>query len=197
MRAAMRHYLLPYLAYTVPLLYAFIGPVPDWLYIAKNAVALGLLIAFWKRYDWGRPRALPAVVVGAFIAILWMALSRFSEGAAATPLFFAGKALGMLAAAPLVEELFVRDFLNRLVVAKRWETVPIGALTPASFLVSTAFFALSHEQGFWLSAAFTGAILSLLLWRTRTLWTVVIAHFVANLILYAVSIAQNRPELIA
>lgn len=82
---------------------------------------------------------------------------------------------------PVAEELFWRGFLLRWIASKDWRRTPIGRYTPGSFLAVTFLFALAHPE--WIAAALYSALLNWLIYRTRDLWSCVIAHATSNLLL--------------
>jgi CAAX prenyl protease-like protein len=91
---------------------------------------------------------------------------------------------GFVLVSPLVEELFVRSFLHRVVEA--WPSWADFALRPVArahalaFAVTSVWFTLSHVPWEWWVAAPTGALLNLWLYQRGNLRSVWLAHSVAN-----------------
>jgi len=90
---------------------------------------------------------------------------------------------GFVLVSPLVEELFVRSFLHRVVECwpdwRRFAELPVGRRHATAFGVTLAWFVASHAPWEWWVAAPTGALLNLWLYRRgfRSAW---IAHATTN-----------------
>ena len=63
--------------------------------------------------------------------------------------FLAFRVVGAVLVVPVMEELFWRSFLIRWLVNEDFRSVPVGTFTWSSFLITTAFFGLEHDQ--WIS----------------------------------------------
>jgi hypothetical protein len=151
------------------------------------------------------PRARGAALDFAFglaIAALWLApylllpsLRRGEPfdpgqlGEALRPAWLALRLAGFVLVSPLVEELFVRSFLHR--VAESWPhwsefwQRPLARPHRIAFLVTVAWFTLSHEPWEWWVALPTAALLNAWLYWRGQLRSVWIAHATANLALGA------------
>lgn len=108
-------------------------------------------------------------------------------------LFLVARVTGAVVLIPFAEELFHRSGVMRLVQRPDYRAESIGRFTPASLAIGLAIFALSHEE--WIVATVWGALICLLLYRTKRLETCVIAHAVSNLILAAYVLHQGAWEL--
>jgi len=113
----------------------------------------------------------------------------------ATPLgrflFLAVRFLGLVVVAPLVEELFYRNFLLRFVTdMDDFRSVPMGTFSLSACLISSGVFALSHPE--WLAAAIFALALCGLIRYTKNFWTCILAHGVTNFLLgvYVLHTAQ-------
>ena len=100
------------------------------------------------------------------------------------PAWLALRLLGFVAVSPLVEELFVRSFLHRVVESwpdwsEFWRR-PLARPHRTAFLVTLAWFTLSHAPWEWWVALPTGALLSGWLYLRGSLRSVWIAHAAAN-----------------
>lgn len=95
--------------------------------------------------------------------------------------FLVVRFLGLAVLVPIIEEIFWRGFLLRYLISDRFETVPIGDLTPLSVATATVFFALVHPE--LLAAVVWGGGILLLYWWTRNLWACVLGHAVTNFLL--------------
>ncbi len=89
--------------------------------------------------------------------------------------------VGAVLLVPIFEELLVRSWLLRLLIAERFRSVPIGAFSRLSFIVTTILFGLWHHE--WLAGLMCGAAFTLLLYWKKDLWLCIISHAVANLAL--------------
>jgi uncharacterized protein len=182
----MRHYLVPFLVYllTVPILLFFSVELTV-AYTIRFFLTAILLLVYWPHYRLRRHFSLLAIVSGIVIFILWVALSGFAFGG--TPYIpvtwfdVAIKLAGMIILAPLIEELFTRQFLIRIVADKDWQKVPIGKFTWVSFIFTVLFFGFAHEE--WLAGIITGIILNLLIYKTKKVESCILGHAVANLCL--------------
>jgi len=172
-----------------------------WLYPLKAITALALLCYFWSEYDelasknvGGAKELLFAAVVGLLVYFTWVrinwTLDSRGAGSGYDP-FRAGANFGLVLAvvrvfgavivAPLVEELFWRSFLLRYLIAPQFESIPLGSFTTASFVATTVLFGLEHRL--FVAGMVAGAAYALVLYRSRSLWTSVVAHGVTNLAL--------------
>jgi CAAX prenyl protease-like protein len=182
------------------------GPHPFWYplaYAAKVVIVTGLLVA--GRRAWGDLRPRPdgraialAVVIGLVVTVGWVGLERLpyprmplaGGRAAFDPFvlhgperlaFLAVRFLGLVAMVPVMEELFWRSFLLRLIQDpdSDFERVPVGRVTPMAAAITSALFAAAHPE--WLPALLTGLAWAWLLGKTRSLSACVISHAVTNL----------------
>jgi CAAX prenyl protease-like protein len=181
--------------------------VAPWMLPVKAAVPGALLVYFVLRGDLAelrgyRPgwRVLLDVLVGIVIAALWVgpflvfdSLPRGAEADAFDPdqlgesvrqQTLALRLLGFAVVTPLVEELFVRSFLIRLVDVVDgggdFRDLPIARFSWRSFLVTSAWFTFTHVSWEWIVAAPTGVLLNLWLYRRRHIGAVIVAHAAAN-----------------
>ncbi|MBN2566130.1 MAG: CAAX prenyl protease-related protein, partial [Candidatus Eisenbacteria bacterium] len=87
--------------------------------------------------------------------------------------------LGASVVVPVMEELFWRSFLMRVLIGADFERVPLGTYRLFSFAVVALAFGCEHDR--WLVGIAAGLIYGgLLVWR-RDLFTCMIAHAVTNL----------------
>ena len=169
-----------------------------WVYPLQTVVCGGLLIWFWRRYDFGPVTGLPLVLliaVGVFA--IWIAPQSFGfaprnegfnpEVFAANPAAYWStvllRFLRLVVVVPLVEEIFWRGFLLRYFVNEKFDAVPFGTFSWLSFAVVTVGFTLAHSTADWPAAAVTGALYNLVAYRTRSLISCVLAHAITNLLL--------------
>ncbi|MBW3018284.1 CAAX prenyl protease-related protein [Candidatus Woesearchaeota archaeon] len=184
----MYKYLIPFLFYVVsePLIELLTGNI-ILSYSIRTAGTGIFLLYFYKQYRLKFRLSLPSMLIGILIFILWIVLDPMfphlgtSSYEPATTYAIVIKIIGFLLIAPLIEELFVRDFLVRFFIGKNWRKVRIGTFGWLSFVITVLFFGFSHNQ--WLSALVVGIVLNLLLYKTKRIDTCIQAHFVANLVL--------------
>jgi len=178
-----------------------------WMLPVKVAVPAAILVYFVLRGDLPelrgyRPgwRVSLDVLFGVFIAALWLgpfllfdALPRGAEADAFDPGQLGEslrrqtlmlRLLGFAVVTPLVEELFVRSFLIRLVdvVDKGgdFRDVPIARFRWRSFLVTSVWFTFTHVSWEWIVAAPTGILFNLWLYHRRHIGATIVAHAAAN-----------------
>lgn len=146
------------------------------------SVLLGLFIGvFWVLLD-GHYPALPESVAGKRSAFDPMQLEPIWKY-----LFLAFRMTGLVLFVPVIEELFIRDFLLRYVTNPDWEELPAWQFSTNAAVVSTGLFVAGHPE--WLPALLCGLIWLWLLRLSQNLRTLVISHSVANLCLGVYSIA--------
>jgi len=162
------------------------------------------VVAWLSRSAWIdlRPRPSPgAALLGVFsgliVFVLWVGLdghypslplqqsrAAFDPGEIsgwARPAFLAVRLAGLTLLVPLIEELFWRSFILRLVIKNDFRSVPIGRVTWPAALISSGLFALAHPE--WLPALITGLLWVGLLAKTRSLAVCLLSHVAANLAL--------------
>jgi exosortase E/protease (VPEID-CTERM system) len=136
-----------------------------------------------------------AAGVGVLVFAFWMALEPFQgkSQSSAPPLdglsgptaaFWMGaRLLGSIVIVPLAEEIAFRGYLARRLVSTDFRTVPVGWITPISFVVTSTLFGALH--GRWVAGVFAGAAYHLAAWRRGELGDAVVAHSVTNALLAA------------
>jgi CAAX prenyl protease-like protein len=172
----------------------------QWLYPAKIAAVAALLWLFRRAYRelrWhrmpGRRDRLVAVAAGALVFAAWIGLDAdwmvseapggyHSPGPdrldwALVVVRFAGAVIMV----PLMEELFWRAFLLRRLARANFLQVKPAAARHCACVVTAVLFAVEHNE--WLAGLLAGAAFNFLFFRSRTLWSPVIAHAVANALL--------------
>lgn len=173
-----------------------------WIYPVKTLVVVAALLYYWRQYDelsWPPKLSFPflliAVATGVFVYLAWVRMDwswamQGERSAGYNPFLEEGRAgyilavcrlFGAAIVVPIMEELFWRSFLMRYLISSRFETIPLGTITPLSFGLMMVFFGVEHDL--WLAGMMAGALYGLLLTRTRNLWTCVVAHGITNLAL--------------
>jgi len=170
-----------------------------WLFPLQTACAAGVLLYFWREYEFHGLKGLPVVlVVGFGVFVLWIAPQAFFGSAARVEGFnpdtFAAQPAAywatvilrfvrLVIVVPLVEEIFWRGFLLRYFINDKFETVPFGAFSWLSFVVVCVGFMLVHQTADWPAALITGALYNFVAYRTRSLLSCVLTHALTNLLL--------------
>jgi CAAX prenyl protease-like protein len=170
-----------------------------WIFPLQTILCAGLLVWFWREYDFHRPANLGLVIAVAIIVfVVWISPQQFFRFPARTsgfnPQIFDGhpslywptiilRIIRLVIVVPLVEEIFWRGFLLRFLIDEHFERVPFGAFSWVSFVVVAALFGFSHSPEDWAAAVFTGACYNLVAYRTKSLLSCVLAHAITNLLL--------------
>jgi CAAX protease family protein len=148
--------------------YAWLGAIVGVVGIVQWVGMEKLLLHFWPNYP--RPGA---EVMNPFTQISSPALLWF---------FIAVRLAGPVLVVPFMEEYFWRDILWRTIVAPNdFKMVKVGEWDFKAAAIVTLAFASVHIQ--WITAIVWGAMIALLLVRTRSLGACIIAHAVTNLLL--------------
>ena len=181
---------IPYSAY--PVVYAIRLAVT----LAAIAACRGSLVGWLGRPAWWPP------LVGLALAVPWIVLAglqreaglggslgerssfdpiaEFGAGSWLAWAFLAVRFLGLVAVTPIVEELFLRGFLMRVVVHEDFWKVPFGLLTFASAATCAVYAAASHPAE---AVAAVGwfALVSGIAAATRAPIDPILAHAATNL----------------
>lgn len=166
-----------------------------WAYPVKTIVAGGLLLWFRKTYSEIKPEfSLLAIAVGVVVFLLWIPLYGgyllMSEPEVVNPYALAGtwalpwiaiRLFGSSVVVPIMEELFWRSFLLRYLVNPDFRQVPLGTFTTSALAISVALFGVEHNQ--WFAGIVAGLLYTLLLYRTKSLFSCIVAHAVTNFLL--------------
>ncbi len=91
---------------------------------------------------------------------------------------------GFVVVTPFIEELLVRSYLIRAVdvypADRDFREIPVGTFAWRSFLVTVAWFTLTHAQWEWPVAFLSGVLFNLWLYRRKHVASLVLAHAVTN-----------------
>jgi uncharacterized protein len=170
-----------------------------WIYPLQTILCGGLLIWFRREYDFQRLRNIAfTIFVGALVFVLWISPQQFLRFPARNvgfnpdvfanqPLFYWAtvgfRFLRLVIVVPLIEEIFWRGFLLRFLIDEHFERVQFGMFSWVSFMIVTLAFGFSHSSDDWIAAVLTGAIYNGVAYRTKSLWSCVLAHALTNLLL--------------
>jgi exosortase E/protease (VPEID-CTERM system) len=138
-----------------------------------QAVAIGIAVfAAWTMLEPTSDNTTTAVETG---------LGGLSQWAAGAWIFF--HVIGSVITVPLAEELAFRGYLIRKLIARDFETIPLGQFTWFSFLLSSVLFGLLH--GRWVAGILAGMGFAFALYRRGRLGDAVAAHMTANALIAA------------
>ena len=167
------------------------------VYPLKTVITGLLLVYFWKHVkseitfsmDWS------AVAGGILVFGLWVGLEgtypligrsegfnpfELGSGFHSYMLIFFRLA-GACIVVPVMEDLFWRSFALRFLIDSRFTRVRPGTFSWFSFVLVSVAFGFEHYR--WLPGIMAGAVYALLYYRTRNLFSPIIAHAVTNLLL--------------
>lgn len=172
-----------------------------WLYPARIALVLAMLLAWRKHYRElrelpARRDAFVAIGIGAGIFVLWIALdagwmqmgtprafdAAGEDGRIDWPLV-AVRAIGAALVVPLMEELFWRSFLLRWLDQRNFLSLRPARVSLRAVTISVLLFGIEHNL--WLAGIIAGIAYTLLYMRSETLWTPILGHAVTNGLLAA------------
>lgn len=174
-----------------------------WLYAVQATAACTALLVLRGHYrELSGPRLAPGLLLlslaaGLVVFLLWISplpswthlgtpVAAFVPVDAAGTLrwdLIATRSCGAVLVVPVMEELFWRSFLMRWIDKRNFLSLPPAAASRFAVLVSSAVFALAHDQ--WLCAFAAGCIFAQIYRRTGNIWYAVIAHGATNLLLAA------------
>jgi CAAX prenyl protease-like protein len=170
-----------------------------WIYPAQTIFCGGLLLWFWREYQFRAARRIAfTAAVALVVFVLWICpqalLGSPSRLDGFNPEVFSGQPaaywitivfrfLRLVVVVPLVEEIFWRGFLLRYFINEKFYAVPIGAFSWLSFAVVTVGFGFAHSGADWIAALITGALYNCVAYRTKSLASCVLAHAITNLLL--------------
>ncbi len=182
-----------------------IVPVPVWVRLFVSLAAILAVSA--KPLQGGVSKPLLSTAVGLLVFVLWVGpdviwapwhhLPIFDNAVMGhpagntppasknDPVFLLFRVLVSVVAVPILEELFWRGWLMRWIInGSDFESVPLGAWSPASFWIVAILFASEHGP-FWDVGLLAGIAYNTLVIRTRNLWDCILAHAVTNGVLAA------------
>ena len=164
------------------LLFRMFSGSSDLLYMVGSGITLFWLFLSFR----GHGREVPggkygwAVLTGLAAGLVWLlppAIARGSPGAGI-------RMAGFLGVTPVVEELFFRSFLMRVLIRPDFLSVRLGEYKPFPFWAAVAAFGLMHHPEEWGAALAAGLLYGLYLVRTGSLRGCVLAHAVSNLVIF-------------
>lgn len=203
----------PWLPFVAPfaLFVGFTGVQPlvpggvAWIYPLKTVLTAAsiVVLARWLKAP-EDPFAFTAVGVGVAVLAVWVlsdglyplldarpAFDPFRELPRSQAYAWIGfRLVGAAVIVPVAEEFFWRGFLIRWIVNPNFRSVRMGTFTWASFLATSALFAVEHDR--WLAGLIAGLAYNGLYYRTRSLKACIVAHGITNLGLGIYVLAGNQ-----
>ena len=201
-------YVVPFVAFLAPAVLGarhFLGPGLSYPLSAVLALAALLL---WSRsvLRLCASRWAASLVLGVAVFVIWIGpdllwpgyrshwlLQNPLTGVAASSLpvtlrtsagFLAWRVAGSALVVPVIEELFWRAWLMRYLIARRFESLPLGVSTTAAFWISALLFASEHGA-YWDVGLVAGVLYNGWMMRTRSLADCILAHATTNACLAA------------
>jgi CAAX prenyl protease-like protein len=109
--------------------------------------------------------------------------AELGDNQAALYSFLAVRFLGLVVVVPIIEELFLRGFVMRVVIDPDWWKVPFGTVTPAAVAAGTILPVLMHPASEFFAVVVWFSLVTVLMAYTKSFWDCVIAHAITNLML--------------
>jgi len=177
----------------------------DWLYPVRIAAAGAVMWRYRRAYfnvRWSG--SFGALAIGIAIFVVWVAMlpanlnpkDGWSAALRTVPSFWAASWLalrlfGYVVVAPLAEELAFRGYATRRLIREDIDSVPIGAFSWISFLLSSLAFGAFHGR-LWLSGTVAGMAFAYAMYRWRSLGDAVLAHATTNGLIACYVFATGR-----
>jgi len=167
-----------------------------WLYPAKAALVLAMLLVWCKHYPELRARParrdlLEATVAGTIVFMLWITLDAHWMRSGTLRAFdavgddaiidwplVAARAAGAVLVVPVMEELFWRSFILRWLRQREFLSLRPSRAGARAATISVLLFGVEHNL--WLAGIVAGLAYTLLYMRSETLWTPILGHAVTN-----------------
>jgi CAAX prenyl protease-like protein len=198
-------YVAPFITFVGVMALERVIPVPvAWLYPARFAIVLALILIFSRPYLSLRPSApVASVVIGIAVFVIWIApdvlfgyrnsllFHNPLTGAAKSSLppeltrngaFLVLRCVTSFALVPVLEELFWRGFMMRWIIRTDFLKVPLGTYSAYSFWIVALLFASEHGP-YWEVGLVAGIVYNWWIVRTRNLADCILAHAVTNAVL--------------
>jgi len=190
-------YIIPFVVFLILTgISSYTSLSPLWIYPIK-AIIVGILLLGFKRYytEIRIKFSFLALVAGLLVFIAWIAPDGYypllGKPGSFDPyelgsnsiviLWICFRMIGAVVVVPIMEELFWRSFLTRYLINSDFKSVPIGKFSWLSMIITVILFGVEHQQ--WLPGIFAGIIYNLLLYRTKSIFSCIIAHALTNLML--------------
>ena len=173
-----------------------------WIYTLKTILGALLVWLVWahvKEMRWNF--SWEAVAAGVAVFLAWVGLDGFypmftifgerantfnplnsyGDGSALAVAFIAARILGSSLVVPLLEEVFYRSFIYRLLIKTDFLNVPLNSFNWFAFVFVCAAFGFNHHE--WLPGIFCAAVYQGLVIRKGRLGDAITAHAITNFLL--------------
>ena len=193
------------------ILFIYVGPLLNIsraiLYPLQTVVICGILVYYRQTYkaeirfelDW------VAIFAGVIVFLLWvwpeglypqLSTSEFNPDKLATGyavyVLIVFRLLGAALVVPVAEEIFWRSFALRFLIRSDFKAVQLGRFSWFSFVVVSIAFGLEHHR--WLPGIAAGVVYAGVLYRTKNLFSPILAHGVTNLMLGVYVVVTGKWE---
>lgn len=136
------------------------------------------------------------IIIGLLVLVIWVAPQVFHlaparpdgfdpERLAGSPglyaLTLALRFLRLVVVVPILEEVFWRAFVLRLLIRHDFLSVPFGTFGWSSCIATAALFAVGHRSPDWPAAFLAGLLYNAVAYRSRNLGACILAHALTNL----------------
>lgn len=185
-----------------------------WEYVLRAAVLTAVLWLFSRRVISLATRQLAgSALLGMAVFVIWIApdllipgyrdgvlfqntvmgrsTTNLPEHLRNDPLTLAFRSFRAIVLVPIIEELFWRAWLMRWLIHPRFESVPLGAWSLQSMLITAVLFASEHGP-YWDVGLVAGLLYNWWMTRTRSLGDCIVAHAVTNACLSAYVVLAGK-----
>ncbi len=207
----------PFALYMVILSSATVLPLSPSANHVLRLLAVVPLLFFCSRglFSWKPTQAFSSILVGVAVFVVWVGPDLLFPGyrshwlfsnsllgeydpssgisSQSGPWFLVLRVLVSVMLVPVVEELFWRGFLMRVLIRNDFQQVALGTWQRDAFWITAALFALEHGA-FWDVGLAAGIAYNAWMLRTRSLGDLILAHAVTNGLLAAYVIGMGRWE---
>ena len=208
-------YVLPFVVFIALLAMQHYFPLPGHADLTVRTIVLTgvLVLASRNILDFRASRPYSSILLGIFVFLIWIGpdllspgyrhhwmfqnslLGTTSQSLSAElrhdPLALALRSFRAVILVPIIEELFWRGWMMRSLIHPRFDSVPLGAFTTASFWITAVLFASEHGP-YWDVGLVAGVLYNLWMVRTRNLADCMLAHAVTNLCLSIYVMATSQ-----
>ncbi|MDX2201450.1 MAG: exosortase E/protease, VPEID-CTERM system [Hyphomicrobiaceae bacterium] len=201
-------FMIPFIALMAgSIIAAMLAPYDRPAYVIKAAVAAIAIAAVWRQLRLaGEGASWLAVTAGAAVGAAWIATDPKADAPQDLGLWLETlgpwlalawltvRGIGTIVLVPIAEELAFRGYLYRRLVSETFESEAASRLSWLALVVSSALFGALHER--WLAAALAGAVFALVMVRTGSVRSAIVAHAVANAMIFAWAVLLRQWSLL-
>jgi CAAX prenyl protease-like protein len=215
-RTATIAYVAPFAVFIILLgLDRAIALPPEVFYPFRFVVVLLVLLFASRPFISLRPSyPVASIVVGAAVFLIWIApdvlfgyrhhwlfenrlmgaaVSSMPPHLRSTVWFPLLRTLSSVTLVPILEELFWRGWLMRMLIGPDFQKVPLGAYAPSAFWLTAVLFASEHGA-YWDVGLAAGIVYNWWIIRCKNLADCMLAHAVTNALLAAYILMAGRWE---